>query len=146
MNRPVYWLIHVSLLSVIVYSRFDTAVISVALIILVFSNLGTSTSPYSAYSIFNKGCRYLLGEARADDFDRQLRNGPSNMPEKASSGESEGFLNIPSKYINRPCPCGSGLKAKKCHAKIRVGSRATSRKQGGIVEDYDTRDFEVLDS
>lgn len=147
MHRITYWAIHTALTMLIVFSRFDSAVISLAIIVVIFSNLGSndSKSSWSAYSIFNKGCQYLLGEARADQLDKQIRGG-------GAGGEASGleetphssFLNIPSKYINRPCPCGSGLKAKKCHAKKRVdatdrGSRSTKQDP-----DFDFTEFEVL--
>ena len=146
MSHTVYWVTHAFLAAVIMYSRFDAAVISVAIIIGLFSNLGQSSSPYSAYSIFNKGCQYLLGDARPDAIDRQLRGNHGNL-EAVPDGEPDERLNlidIPSKFINRPCPCGSGLKAKKCHA-LRKDPQTSSRaKKSGGVDDYDFSNFEVV--
>ncbi len=111
---------------------------------LIFSNLGSgdSTSPYSAYSIFNKGCRYLLGEARADILDKQIRGGGGVAEREEEPREGE-YRNFPSKYINRPCPCGSGLKAKKCHANRKPGIGSSSRSVEKN-EDYDFTGFEVV--
>lgn len=116
MDNKTYWGLHVVLLVLVGFSRFDSAVVSVAIIVAIFSNLGVSTSPYSAYSIFNKGCQYLLGDARPDQIDKQLRGGPA-IPSATPEGRAANpdFISIPPKFINRPCPCGSGLKAKKCH-------------------------------
>jgi hypothetical protein len=145
MRRVTYWTIHISLLLLVIFSRFDAAVISVALLVVVFSNLGSgeSSSPYSAYSIFNKGCRYLLGEARADQLDKQIRGGGGSVTRQEES--SLDFLNIPSKYINRPCPCGSGLKAKKCHAKRRAVAKSSLATSNTKEDDYDYTGFEVVE-
>ncbi len=38
---------------------------------------------------------------------------------------------------NQPCPCGSGLKQKKCHAdpvKIQLAQRAYKEKLDGLIE------------
>jgi len=119
MDSVWYWLVHISLLLLVAGSRFDAAVISIAIIVGIFSNLGTSSrSSFSAYSIFNKGCQFLLGEARPEAVDRELR-GSGGVSREQLAQEASVFsskLNIPSRFINRPCPCGSGLKAKKCHA------------------------------
>lgn len=109
-----YWCVHIALLVMVVYSRFDTAVISIVIIVAIFSNLGFgSTSGFSAYSIFNKGCGYLLGEARPDEIDKQLRGGDSG-PKYDELGKYFEGLDLPSKFVNKACLCGSGLKAKKC--------------------------------
>ena len=115
MGQVTYWVIHLVLAGVVVLSRFDSAVVSVAIIVAIFSNLGESSSPYSAYSIFNKGCQYLLGDTRPDQVDNQLRGGPGIQIAAEGREINSEFINIPPKYINRPCPCGSGLKAKRCH-------------------------------
>lgn len=108
-----YWVVHVFFLFAVIYSKFDTAVISVVIIAAIFSNLGqSSNSEHSAYSIFNKGCRYLLGEARPQDVDKQMRGGHDAPIHEEPSGY-EG-LSVPSKFANKPCICGSGLKGKKC--------------------------------
>ena len=144
MNSVAYWVLHASLILFIGYSRFDAAVISIALLIAIFSNLGSSdhSSPYSAYSIFNKGCRYLLGEARADQLDRQIRGGTRTV-QPGGDEDERSVLNIPSKFINRPCPCGSGLKAKKCHAMRRTRNEKSSEKANND-DSYDYTGFEVI--
>lgn len=111
----LYWFVNVSLAILVVYSRFDTAIISVVIIILIFCNLGQSSSEFSPYSIFNKGCRYLLGDSRPEEIDRQFR-GVDLGDRGAGAGEPSPYTGaqLPSKYVNRPCICGSGLKAKKC--------------------------------
>lgn len=40
---------------------------------LIFTNLGTRTSEWSAYSIFNRGARRLGGQLTAEDLDAQMR-------------------------------------------------------------------------
>lgn len=74
--------------------------------LLIFFNLGTRKGD-SAYSVFNEGCKKLPGQ-----FD------PSSMI-KHSKPTSQDIIN-PSYQIknrrlaNKPCPCGSGKKHKKC--------------------------------
>jgi len=147
-----YWILHVGLALVVLYSRFDSAVISVAVLIAIFSNLGTrSSSSFSAYSIFNRGFQHLLGDIQPDAIDRQLRGGGGHDDSQPSQREQDNLprnpaLNFPSKYINRPCPCGSGLKAKKCCASTnRVKGKSS---KGGKVDDitqYDFSQFEVVE-
>lgn len=40
---------------------------------VIFTNLGTRTSEWSAYSIFNRGARRLGGQLTAEDLDAQMR-------------------------------------------------------------------------
>ena len=146
-----YWVIHAILAVVVVYARFDSAVISIAVLVAIFNNLGQrSPSSVSAYSIFNRGFKHLLGDIQPDAIDRQLRGGGAgglNVQEEVPEPtQGNNAANFPSKYINRPCPCGSGLKAKKCCAMShkqkntkQYGSRA---KQDDV--DYDFSQFEVL--
>ena len=148
----VYWAIHVVLVCVVVYSRFDSAMISVAVLIAIFNNLGQrSATSVSAYSIFNRGFRHLLGDIQPEAIDRQLRgavDSEQNMSEPAEQKfGGDKILNFPSKYINRPCPCGSGLKAKKCCAaqpKPRGNNNASSSRAKQDDTEYDFSQFEVL--
>lgn len=149
MDGSVYWIIHILMVSVAVYSAFDPAIISVGIIVSIFCNLGNSSSGISAYSVFNKGCRYLLGDSRAEDVDKQLRGGAgalSSTPREKTHVPAN-FTDIPSKYINRPCPCGSGLKAKKCHGNRGGLSKgiSTHRESAAMRDDYDFSGFEVVE-
>jgi len=143
MDNRAYWILHLFLLLAVVLSRFDAAVISIALIVAIFSNLGTSDSEYSAYSIFNKGCEYLLGDARADQIDKQLRGGGVRRDTPNEPADpNPNFIDIPSKFMNRPCPCGSGWKAKKCHASRKTVSSASNN--SNKEKQYDYSGFDVL--
>ena len=145
-----YWIIHGLLIVSVVYSRFDSAVISVAVLIAIFSNLGKrSGDSTSAYSIFNRGFRRLLGDIQPDAIDRQLRGGGTGTDNfenpDVERSKSNGMSNFPSKFINRPCPCGSGLKAKKCCASS-LRSRVKPPSGGKKDEtEYDFSQFEVLE-
>lgn len=148
-----YLILHGSLVAGVVATKFDAVMISVAIIVAIFSNLGNSSlsSPYSAYSIFNKGCQYLLGDARADALDRQIRGAQRHVAGAESSrGHESGteMTDIPSKYTNRPCPCGSGLKAKKCHGAVGRNTQRSTQKRTSEnptdTRDSDTWGFEVL--
>ena len=80
---------------------------------------------YSAYSIFNEGGKHLMGDLRAEQLEAEQRgdqyltgyNAADNliaMPEDvAGDGDAEVPV-IRSRDANRPCPCGSGKKAKRC--------------------------------
>jgi hypothetical protein len=145
-----YWVLHVFLLITVVYFRFDSVVISVAVLIGIFSNLGTrSVDSTSAYSIFNRGFQRLLGDIQPDAIDRQLRGGGAGIDHSENGGMEKRPLNMmsnfPSKFINRPCPCGSGLKAKKCCAS---SNRTRVKPSSGVKKDeiqYDSSQFEVLE-
>lgn len=145
-----YWLTNLSLLAAVVYARFDSAVISVAVLVGIFTNLGQrSATSVSAYSIFNRGFQRLLGDVQPDAIDRQLRGGGSAVPNVSEqdtvSEKDHKFTNFPSKFINRPCPCGSGLKAKKCCAASR--KQGKTQQTGRVKHDdtnYDFSQFEVL--
>ena len=56
-------------------SRYDLGPVFIlgTLFFLMFSNLGTRTGEYSAYSIFNRGVRRLPGQLTAEDLNRQMR-------------------------------------------------------------------------
>jgi hypothetical protein len=138
-----YWLLRLSLVVAVVWSRFDAAVISVTIIVGIFTNLGNSSSGISAYSIFNRGCQYLLGDSRAEAVDRELR-GHAVVSE--TQPESPRYLNIPSKFINLPCPCGSGLKAKRCHAmrSVRKPGPSVRAREASGSRDEEFRGFEVV--
>lgn len=126
--------------------RFDSTAVSVGIIVLIFSNLGSSRGEYSAYSIFNKGCHYLLGDARQDAVEEQIRGGvrPGNGPEPVNARPGGQYDNFPSKFINKPCPCGSGIKAKRCCASGKPkGAKELSSKQTRDAE-YDYTDFEIV--
>jgi hypothetical protein len=146
-----YWIWHSCLVVLVVCSRFDAAVISVAIIALIFLNLGDSNrGPFSAYSVFNKGFAYLLGDARPQFVDQQLRNGGQAIrePEFSDADEPTRGLDIPSRFMNKPCICGSGLKAKKC-CSSRAGNRRDRSKpspEPATAHDpeYDFTGFEVV--
>lgn len=148
-----YLILHGSLVAGVVATKFDAVMISVAIIVAIFLNLGnsSSSSSYSAYSIFNKGCQHLLGDARADAIDRQIRGAHRHVAVAENSRGHESAIemtDIPSKYANRPCPCGSGLKAKKCHGAVRRNTQRSTQKRTSEnptdTRDYDTYDFGVL--
>lgn len=46
-------------------------------IILIFRNLGERSGGASAYSVFNRGAHYLLGDLRLGRIDQELRNAGS---------------------------------------------------------------------
>eukprot|EP01066_Platyproteum_vivax_P009012 Platyproteum_vivax@DN3923_c0_g1_i2.p1 len=65
----------------------------------------------SAYSIFNPNQRSLLGDTRASQFE----------PGGAERENDGNLIDLPSvshtyssRNANKPCPCGSGIKTKKC--------------------------------
>ncbi|CAE8589152.1 unnamed protein product [Polarella glacialis] len=115
------------------YTGFDQVYLIFSVMALMFGPglaRGT-TSEYSAYSIFNKGHRHLLGDLRAEQLDAEQRGdqylaryaggddtdqgGLIDLPDSADVdlGEGERPL-VRSRDANRPCPCGSGKKAKRC--------------------------------
>mmetsp|Transcript_15422 Transcript_15422/g.33978 ORF Transcript_15422/g.33978 Transcript_15422/m.33978 type:complete len:201 (+) Transcript_15422:70-672(+) len=109
-------------------SGFDQVYLILSIFALLFGpGLGSRSARdrYSAYSIFNRGQRHILGDLRAEQLDAEQR-GNHHL---ADYNPAEGLIEIPdlddsdgdherpvvkSRDANRPCPCGSGKKAKRC--------------------------------
>jgi len=74
--RRKFWLfLGLWILSCRLASEFDLGPVFLlgTLFALIFTNLGTRTSEWSAYSIFNRGARRLGGQLTAEDLDAQMR-------------------------------------------------------------------------
>jgi hypothetical protein len=144
-SLATYWVLHGVLGVLLLVSKFDSVAVSIFIISVIFLNLGNSRGQYSAYSIFNKGCQYLLGDARPDAVDRQLRGGGGDTHAEEVTPTQTAPSNFPSKFINRPCPCGSGLKAKRCCASSR---KQTNSKPGQnrvpLQDEYNYDGFEIV--
>jgi len=104
----------------------------VVAIIGIFNNLGErKEGELSAYSIFNRGNERLPGTFTAEDIDAQFRSGagvlapaarraaaaadagPTQAQHVAATLALMSRLRV-GKDGNKPCPCGSGRKFKKC--------------------------------
>lgn len=83
-------------------------------IVFIFCNLGARQHGPSAYSVFNKDFKQILGNLNASELEKQIThretNSESNFVEYTES------IRAPSnpRLRNKPCPCGSGQKHKKC--------------------------------
>lgn len=142
MDRIWHIATHVVLFVSIWISNFDSAVISIAIIVAIFCNLGESSGEgVSAYSVFNKGFRRLIGDTRADEIDKQLRGTTQSRSNSKDQTVTE-RLGIPSKFMNRPCICGSGLKAKKCCS--ASSKRKAHSSKDHPEHEFDFRGFEVI--
>ncbi|CAD7958738.1 unnamed protein product [Amoebophrya sp. A120] len=78
----------------------------------------------SAYSVFNRGARHLLGDLRPDQIDRENRGvahmgGGGGNGGGGLGGDFAGAEQMKSKDANKPCACGSGKKTKKCCGAVR---------------------------
>jgi len=91
-----------------------------------FINLGSRQGYLSAYSIFNPNQRSLLGDLRAEQLEAELRKGQGASIEAA---DDSNLIDLPQQHVacgelparmskaaNKPCPCGSGKKYKRCCA------------------------------
>jgi hypothetical protein len=72
----------------------------------IFRNLGKRKGE-SAYSVFNPGCKKLAGEFDAASMIKHGRNSNQDIVNPS-------FLVRNRRLANKPCPCGSGKKHKKC--------------------------------
>uniref|UniRef100_A0A7S4SL50 SAYSvFN domain-containing protein n=1 Tax=Alexandrium monilatum TaxID=311494 RepID=A0A7S4SL50_9DINO len=128
------------------YSGFDQMYVIVSVMALIFGP-GLSrgaASRYSAYSVFNRGQRHILGDLRPEQIDAEqrglslasLEHGVvtqllGNQYLEGREGAGEGLIELPegadgegdedddlpvlrSRDANKPCQCGSGKKAKRC--------------------------------
>jgi len=94
---------------------------------LVFANLSSgerSSKSSSAYSVFNPGQRALPGDLSIAPYEALLRGRPENSrsPFDIDTSNIQHSTSVRSRYTGPPvprnahCPCGSGLKFKKCCA------------------------------
>lgn len=83
-------------------------------IVLIFYNLGERSGGASAYSVFNRGANYLLGDLRLGRIDQQLRNADAAVEDDGQVVQFNAPVEIRSRDANKKCPCGSGKKLKKC--------------------------------
>uniref|UniRef100_A0A0G4HTK5 SAYSvFN domain-containing protein n=1 Tax=Chromera velia CCMP2878 TaxID=1169474 RepID=A0A0G4HTK5_9ALVE len=132
------------LLWVLAVRTLGTPMICITIIFGIFWNLGEGgegRGGISAYSVFNRGVRSILGDLRAEQIEGELRHG-----ERGAQGAGGGdLIDLPqerldpipmtSRTANVPCPCGSGRKLKKCcgtnDPRRAVGGRA------GALDDFD---------
>lgn len=79
----------------------------------------------SAYSVFNRGAQYLMGDLRADQIDREhrgiahLQGGGGGGGGMEMNGDFDVGPGMRGRDANKPCTCGSGKKFKKCCGKGR---------------------------
>eukprot|EP01121_Diplochlamys_sp_Union-15-3_P019595 TRINITY_DN7420_c0_g1_i1.p1 TRINITY_DN7420_c0_g1~~TRINITY_DN7420_c0_g1_i1.p1 ORF type:complete len:149 (-),score=6.57 TRINITY_DN7420_c0_g1_i1:64-510(-) len=114
----VIWLV---LWLITVYIEFGTVYIICSSLYFMWTTMSNSERKGpSAYSVFNKGCKKLPGtfNPSLDDFLR-----PSNRSEKEEDMWTPEETTNPTKKFtgkakpNQKCPCGSGVKYKKCCGK-----------------------------
>ncbi|GAW79652.1 hypothetical protein, conserved [Plasmodium gonderi] len=120
------------------YRIFGVVYIIIILIAIIFLNLDHTNndsnsngrgSPISAYSIFNKGKRYLIGDLRMNQIETELRNrmfkndnSDDNFVRYDDIDKNKIYIKGYSKYNNKLCTCGSNKKFKKCCGKIKNDS------------------------
>ncbi|CAM9187149.1 unnamed protein product [Chrysoparadoxa australica] len=69
------------------YLEFGLVFLLVCLIAMLFSHLGDgSDSTWSAYSVFNKGCRSLLGSLNVAQFEREIMGVRGAPPQREGQG------------------------------------------------------------
>jgi hypothetical protein len=74
----------------------------------IFMNLGERKGA-SAYSVFNDGCKSLAGDFKPDSMILNKKT-----DENQKNLISPQYFMKKQKFANKPCPCGSGKKHKKC--------------------------------
>ena len=111
----IYWIICIwlILLYLSVKIRIGEIFCIISGIVLIFFNLGERKGA-SAYSVFNEGCAKLAGE-----FDPASMTKTQSLNKDSTNLASPNYIVKNHKLANKPCPCGSGKKHKKCclHAK-----------------------------
>ncbi|CAJ1348641.1 unnamed protein product, partial [Effrenium voratum] len=109
-----------------IYTGYDKVyLILSAMAFILGPGLGEGRGEYSAYSVFNRGQRHLLGELRAEQLDAEQRGDQQLAGYADREPDGGGLIELPgteeedkptirSRDANRPCSCGSGKKAKRC--------------------------------
>ncbi|EUD67079.1 hypothetical protein C922_02663 [Plasmodium inui San Antonio 1] len=110
------------------YGIFGVVYVILVLIAIIFLNLdhrnddnGKWGNAISAYSIFNKGRKYLIGDLRMNQIEAELRNrnfknddSDDNFVRYDDIDKNRFYVKGSSKYNNKLCTCGSNKKFKKC--------------------------------
>ncbi|KYO00844.1 conserved protein, unknown function, partial [Plasmodium gaboni] len=111
------------------YNTFGSVYIIIVLIAIIFLNLeNKNDSSISAYSIFNKGKRYLIGDLRMNQIENEFRNtkynndSEDNFLRYEDIDKNKFYIKGSSKYNNKLCTCGSKKKFKKCCGIIKNNS------------------------
>ena len=114
---------------------FGAAVAIALMIRLVFVNLGEKAKgdEWSAYSVFNRGFRRLMGSIDARALERQYVGGAlaGVAPDEGNDGENEGFVVVdyPGDEVDADVGSGqvrsrrSGKKARRDYERRRSGRR-----------------------
>jgi Uncharacterized conserved domain (SAYSvFN) len=119
----MHWTVLVVWLALAWLTSLDRVFIILSVLVGIYFNLGSRRpGSYSAYNIFNKGFKHLLGDLRGDQIDAELRNkmiGRDPTADTNSGADDDnndarqgGLAN--SKNANKLCSCGSKKKTKKC--------------------------------
>ena len=128
------------------WTRLDRVFIIFSVLLGIYFNLGSRRpGSYSAYNIFNKGFKHLLGDLRGDQIDAELRNkivGRDNA-ERVNEGtqdedEPEGGI-FSSKNANKLCACGSKKKTKKCCGAVSSAEREERQRLRRVEIDLEAK-------
>eukprot|EP00455_Lapot_gusevi_P040232 TRINITY_DN4543_c0_g1_i1.p1 TRINITY_DN4543_c0_g1~~TRINITY_DN4543_c0_g1_i1.p1 ORF type:complete len:158 (-),score=12.64 TRINITY_DN4543_c0_g1_i1:195-668(-) len=100
---------------------FGAVYFCVSALFAMFFNLGKNQKPgqLSAYSVFNKDAKKMAGSLDASQFEREIRHQSTRWEEEddetpVDDSKAPQMPKRLSKLANKPCPCGSGKKFKKC--------------------------------
>ncbi|CRG93479.1 conserved Plasmodium protein, unknown function [Plasmodium gallinaceum] len=112
------------------YNVFGIVYIIIVLITTIFLNLGNNNdNGISAYSIFNKGKKYLIGDLRMNQIEKEFRNSKFKNDDSDDNflrfddiDKNKVYIKGSSKYNNKLCTCGSKKKFKKCCGTIKNNS------------------------
>lgn len=114
------------------YKIFGSVYIIVVLIISIFLNLGDKeNSGISAYSVFNKGRKHLLGELRMTQIEKELTYANKNLQYDSDENlltvgdlesKNKNKKMMSTKMRNKRCPCGSDKKYKNCCGNFNANS------------------------
>eukprot|EP00298_Acanthocystis_sp_HF-20_P012807 c20066_g3_i1.p1 GENE.c20066_g3_i1~~c20066_g3_i1.p1 ORF type:complete len:175 (-),score=63.56 c20066_g3_i1:2-526(-) len=124
------------------FSRWEVGTLFLigSMFFFIWFTLGERSSGLSAYSVFNKGQKKLLGDKDMNQWENEIRGidrrggggGGNHDYENESSSENDSRQQRRRPVLNRkgkknetnrlkrndPCVCGSGLKYKKCCGEV----------------------------
>eukprot|EP01038_Epipyxis_sp_PR26KG_P007632 gene7632-10390_t len=119
-----------------IYIDFGSIWIIISLFLLLFNNLGTKKEgELSAYSVFNKGFKQLLGTLNADQFDKEIRHQTNNHNSNDLDDDMIDEVIDINHEVKRNIPRKSGKKARRKYEEKLQRREAQADAEGELMNE-----------